>query len=435
MSQTVYVCEKPSQAEDVAKALGLVRKERGHYVVKNDTAVTWAIGNLFELAMPDVLDPKWKRWSWDALPIIPTKWQDLPVTGTKPQLEHIRALLKEAKTAVIATDAGREGELIGRKILEYAKFKGRVLRLWTSSLAQADLAIALKKLQPESVTRPLYHAALARQRADYLYGLTLTRAGTLGHGIPREVFPSGRVQTPTLGLVVDRHEDFIAFKPRPYFELEVAVHTDTGGELMMVFAPAEDDRIFSKEEILRIAELLKNGEGFVKLTKSARQDQAPLPFSLPALQQAANKTYKLSAKDTLAAAQALYDAKYLTYPRTDCRYLATSQKLEVPEVLRAVGAVDATKVAKLTALGLVLRPELFDDTKLTDHHAIIPTQEVPRFGSAVQEQVYRLVAMQYLRALAPPHVYDVASAALQVNEIPLRAEHKRVTQEGWKALG
>lgn len=435
MSQTVYVCEKPSQAEDVAKALGVVRKERGHYAVKGDTVVTWAIGNLFELAMPDVLDPKWRRWSWETLPILPTKWQDLPVAGTKTQLEHIRSLLKDAKTAVIATDAGREGELIGRKILEYAKFKGLILRLWTSSLTQTDLAVALKKLQPESATRPLYHAALARQRADYLYGLTLTRAGTLGHGIPREVFPSGRVQTPTLGLIVERYADFMAFKSKAYFELEVPVCTEAGCELVLAFAPGEDDRVFSKEDIRRMAALLKNGEGSVKVTLASRQDQAPLPYSLPALQQAANKSHKLSAKDTLAAAQALYDAKYLTYPRTDCRHLAASQKGEVPAVLRAVETVDVPRVAKLATLGTVLRPELFDDAKLTDHHAIIPTREAPRFGSVVHEQVYRLVAAQYLRALAPAHKYDVANASLLVEGVPLRAEHKRVTQEGWRALG
>ena len=429
----LYLAEKPSQARDIAEAIGVKKRGNG-YIEVTGGKVTWALGHLLEQAMPEEYDEKWGgRWSFDTLPMIPAEWKNVVVRSKAEQLKVIKGLLKEAKEVVIATDAGREGELIAREILTHCRYRGPVKRLWTSSLVKADIQKALKALKPGSATEPLHEAALARQRADWLYGMNGSRAVTLGAHQPGTVYPVGRVQTPTLALVVRREWEIRNFVPQEYYELEADVQTASGHRFLMHHVPPESQRIRDRAEAERRKRRAEGATGPLKVERSSEKESPPLPYTLPALQKDANKVLGLSARDTLRLAQELYEAKAITYPRTDCPYLASSQKAEVEPTLKRLEDVFPGAVQALRKAGVTLRASTFDDSKLTDHHGIVPTVE-PVVISRAAERLFALICERYLRTLAPDCLFDRTIVTLDANGVFFRATGKQITNPGFRAV-
>lgn len=430
---TLYLCEKPSAAGDIAKILGIKRRHNGYYELNNGDLVTNAVGHLLELEAPEKYNPDWKRWSWATLPMVREVWRYEVVARTKDQFKVIKDLLKTAKRVVIATDAGREGELIGRLILEQCKFRGTVDRFWTSALTPAAIKAGLDNLRPGSATEPLYQAARARQRSDNIYGFTASRAATLAARVARESFPMGRVQTPVLAMVAMRDETIRNFKSGQYFELEAEVRTRSGKTLKMRHAPDVANRITSKTQAQALLDQALHAQGPLKVTNTDGTEGAPLPFSLPALQKEANRLLGFSAKNTLALAQALYEKKVTSYPRTDSRHLSQTQIPEVPGVLVTVGKHFPDAVKHLQGLGVIVRNSTFDDSKLSDHHGIVPTDLFAQLEGA-ELQLYTLICQQYLRALAPDLQFAATRVEMDANGVPFKATGRTTKVEGWKSL-
>lgn len=432
---TVVLAEKPSQARDIAKVIGIKKTHEGYLELVNGWNVTYAFGHLLELAEPQEYDAAWGgRWSWGQLPMIPQAWKSNPVKDRMKQLKVIKGLLASAKTCVLATDAGREGELIGREILDYCKFRGDVKRFWTSSLTEADIKKALANLRPGSSTEPLWEAALARSHSDWLLGIPGTRAASLAANVRGDYFPLGRVKTPTLALVVQRDEAIAAFGAAKYYELEAVVRTAKGAEFKMMHAPAEEHRIKEKAAAEALLKKAAKATGPLKVVKSKEAEAAPLPYSLPQLQKDANRIFGFSAKRTLELAQILYEQKKATtYPRTDCSYLAQSQVAEIDGVLDAVAGHFPDKVKDLRRVGVVARNSTFNDSKLSDHHAIIPTAAKVNLEGA-ELQLYSLIAHRYLQTIAPDCKYDATRVTMDANGVLFKANGKTVTDPGWTAF-
>lgn len=432
---TVILAEKPSQARDIAKVIGIKASQGGVIELVNGWKVTNAFGHLLELAEPQAYDESWGgRWSWAQQPMLPTRWKSVPVKDRVLQLRLIKGLLSTADTCILATDAGREGELIGREILEYCKFKGTVKRFWTSSLTEVDIRRALDNLKPNAATLPLYEAGLARSHSDWLLGIPVTRAATLAAKVRGDYFPVGRVKTPTLAMVVRRDLEIASFGAKTYFELEALVRTARGAELKMVHAPNEENRITDKEVAKDLLSKASRARGPLRVVKSKGTESAPLPYSLPNLQKDANRAYGFSAKRTLELAQILYETKKMaTYPRTDCSYLAESQVREIDGVLAAVAHNFPEKVAALRSVGTLARSTSFNDAKLSDHHAIIPTGVVVPLDGA-ELQLYTLIAHRYMQAIAPDYRYDATKVTMDANGVLFKASGVSVTDPGWKSF-
>lgn len=439
--KTVYLAEKPNQAADIAKIIGIVGRKDGYIELKGGDVMTWSVGHLLELVEPKDYCELWAgRWSWDQLPMIPEdfKYQVSGGGGTyakknAAQVKLIKTLLKAADRVVICTDAGREGELIARELMTYAKFKGKVERLWTSSLVASDIAAALGKLLPGAAKEPLYQAALARQHCDWMHGLSLTRAASLAANVRGDFFPVGRIQTPVLALVVRRHMAIAAFKSDDYFELEATVRSASGKTFKMWHAPAEDKRITVRAEADRLLKQAEGANAPLSVEKKPGKESPPMPYKLPSLQKDAIRILGLTAKRVLEVAQVLYEKKAITYPRTDCEFLANSQKGEVDDTLAIIAKRFAGAVETLQKQGTNLRSSTFDDTKLTDHHAIVPTALfVPLDG--LELQLYTLVAQRYLQTVSKDCLFDGTKVSMDANGVPFSATGKAVTFDGWRAV-
>ena len=430
---TLYIAEKPAQANDIGSVLGIARRQNGFLELKNGDRITWAVGHLLRLAEPDELNEAWGgRWRWEQLPMIPDTWLYKPEKRTSAQLKVIKTLLKDASRVVIATDAGREGELIAREILTYCKYKGRVERFWTSTLTPDDIRKALHALKPGSETEPLYEAALARQHADFMHGLSGTRAVTLAAG-DGQLYTLGRVQTPTLALVVKRHTAIAMFESKTYYELVAKVTTKSGKVITMTHAPDQEHRILSRASAEALAGKVQGFTGPLKVVKEKGKEAPPLPYSLPALQKDADRVLGLSAKNTLKVAQALYEKKIISYPRTDCRHLAASQKPEISGILDSVAKLFSAEVGKLRGMGVVLRDSTFDDSKLSDHHGIVPTT-LSGHLEGVELQLYSLVALRFIETLAPDCLFETTKVTLDANGVLFKASGKIIGSAGWKEI-
>lgn len=432
--KTLYLAEKPSQARDIAAVLGVKRRADGFLELANGDRITWAVGHLLELAPPEKHNPDWGgRWHWGQLPMIPDVWKYEVNTKTRPQFNIIKGLLKDSDRVVIATDAGREGELIAREILEHCRFRGRIERLWTSSLVASDIKAALGRLKKGEETYPLYEAAVARQRCDNMYGYSGSRGATLAANVRGDHFPVGRVQTPTLAMVVRRVLEIRNFVEREYFELEAQVRTRSGKTLKMMHAPDVENRITHRDEAERRKRTAERASAPLQVQKTLGSEGAPLPYSLPALQKDANRIFGFTAKNTLKLAQALYEKKALTYPRTDCQYLAESQMTEVDGVLDVVARRYEAGVRSLRKQGIVKRKTTFNDAKLTDHHGIIPTSQFVELEGA-ELQLYQLVCQRYLQMLGPDCRFESTRVTMDANGVPFKATGKVILDAGWQAL-
>ena len=436
---TVFLCEKPSQASDIADVLGIESRQDG-YIKTRQGLVTWAFGHLLELADPDQYNEAWKRWNKTDLPIIPETFSYIPKPKSSKQLNLIGRLLRSTNLVVIATDADREGEAIGRELLDHFDYQGDIKRLWLSALDPASIRKAMANIQPGESTESLYQAALARSRADWLHGINMTRAATLylGNG-SRQVLSAGRVQTPTLALVVTRDRLIDNFVPRQFYELD-AVVTTTDGSLLLRHAPPvepEDFRIYRKEAAQTLADACQGQSGILQVAKERKRQGPPKLFTLAGLQKSCNKLFSWPASKTLKIAQALYEThKVTTYPRSDCPYLPEEQQSDVSAILAHLNELD--EFYNLVPGEPVIRKSVFNTAKVAkaSHHAIIPTTQAADFGTFAKDEreAYLLICQHYLAALSPDHVYNQTSVSITINDTLFNATDKVTVDPGWKRL-
>ncbi len=441
----LIIAEKPSLARAIAEALpGSPRKQEGAIVV-GDTTVTWCLGHLLEQAPPDAYDPALKQWRLDALPILPERWKLTPRPKARGQLAVIRRLLKSAREVVHAGDPDREGQLLVQEVIDHLGWKGAVSRLRVSDLNRPAVQRALSRLEDNARYQPLYRAAESRARADWLYGINLTRAWTLtgrqaGHS---GVLSVGRVQTPVLGLVVRRDAEIRDFEPRPFFVLWVDLGV-ASGRLRAWWQPGErhtlDDqgRLLAREPAADLAERLPGAEGHLaSLDSRDKRQAAPLPYSLSALQVDAARRYGLSAKAVLDICQRLYERhKLITYPRSDCRYLPEEHFAAAQTTLEGACARDPTLQGWLAGADFARRSRAWNDKQVGAHHALAPTGQPaePSRLEKAEADVFRLIARNVLAQFYPLLATREVKAEFMIVEERFRASGQVVLAPGWKPL-
>ncbi|WP_312934288.1 DNA topoisomerase III [Pseudomonas sp.] len=438
----LFLCEKPSQAKDIAKVLGANRRGDGCWQ-GTDVCVTWCIGHLLETAPPDSYDARYKRWVLADLPIIPDQWKMLVKPKTASQFKVVKRLLGEARELVIATDADREGEMIARELVEHCRYRGPVQRLWLSVLDDASIRKALGRLLPGQDTFNLYHSALGRSRADWLIGMNMSRLFTL---LGRQsgyqgVLPVGRVQTPTLRLVVDRDRSIAQFVPVPFWAIEVQLG-HAGQSFTAQWRPPEavcdEQGRCLQQGLAQAAAAAMQAAGMAHVSKIVTErvrEAAPLPFDLGTLQELCSKKLGLGAQETLDIAQALYEThKLITYPRSDCGYLPLSQHGEAGAILAALQRADAGLAALQPYLDASRRSRAWNDGNVTAHHGIIPTAAAtdPARLAAKHKAVYTLIRARYLAQFLPYHEYDRTQADFDCAGHALRAVGKQIVEPGWR---
>ncbi|BFO03127.1 DNA topoisomerase III [Pseudomonas guariconensis] len=438
------MCEKPSQGKDIGRVIGATQRGNG-CLNGSGVTVTWCIGHLVEAAAPEVYDTALKRWSLEQLPIIPQHWRVEVKPKTATQFKVVKALLAKATHLVIATDADREGELIAREIIDLCGYRGPIERLWLSALNDASIRTALGKLRPSSDTLPMYYSALARSRADWLVGMNLSRLFTvLGRQAGYDgVLSVGRVQTPTLKLVVDRDREIAAFKSVPFWAIDVSLSA-SGQVFSAQWIPPDgctDDagRCLQQPVAQQAAQQIRAaGSAQVVLVETERvREGPPLLFDLGTLQEVFSKQLGLDVQETLEIAQALYEThKATTYPRSDSGYLPESMFAEVPTVLDSLLKTDPSLRSIMGQLDRSQRSRAWNDGKVTAHHGIIPTLE-PANLSAMSEKelaVYRLIRAHYIAQFLPHHEFDRTVAKLSCDQQKLVATGKQVVAQGWRLV-
>lgn len=409
----LVICEKPSQARDIARNLKAHQREEG-YLSGNNYQVTWCIGHLLELAPVDYYQPNIKPWRIEKLPVIPEKWEMVVSQRTKKQFTIIKRLLKQTKHVIIATDADREGEVIAREILALCGYQGKVERLWLSALDDNSIQKALKQIKLGTDTEKLYIAGLGRQRADWLMGMNMTMAMSSLYGI-HGMLSVGRVQTPTLKLVVDRDYSIENFKSQNYFILKALFVTQKQEEVWTIWQPSENildenGHCLAKSTVENIAAKVEGEPGEVQTFKEEQKKQsAPLCFSLSSLQKKASALFGYSAKQVLELVQSLYEVhKAVTYPRTDSGYLPQEQWTEAFKILDALVKADNKLKAVTDVCDIHFKSPAWNDKKVTAHHAIIPTANLQvdiNKMSKAEFSIYDLIRRQYLAQFLGDYEY------------------------------
>ena len=435
---TLILTEKPSVGRDFAKALGARTKGDG-YLEGDGLVVTWTVGHLLELLEPAAYDPRWKRWSLESLPILPDRFRYRPIPKTRKQLRIVRDLLRDRRPEriVIATDAGREGELIARTVLDHAKASApeRLHRFWTSqALTPEVIRKGMAALRPAGEFDRLWRAGQARQYADWLVGMNGTRAATRRMG---DLFSVGRVQTAALALIVDRRREREKFTPEPFWVLRVHFRNPKG-EWWGSWFRGEQGRFPSEAEGRKVAGLVPVGSaGTVQSIRKEEKKQPPPPlFSLTLLQREANRRYGFSAKATLNIAQRLYERlKCLSYPRTDSTVLG-GEGVEMARKLveRLSGEYPETFAGVERGLISPKNRRVFNDAKLTDHHALIPMAPLPDRASAEDRKIYDLVLRRFAAAFHPDCEYERTEVITAVSGETFRTVGKRILVPGWKSV-
>jgi len=429
---TLVVAEKPSVARDIARVLGAKTKGE-NCITGNGYVVTWAIGHLVTLKEPQELDERYAKWRAADLPILPQRMETKVIRKTAAQYKTVAKWMgdSQTQTVVCATDSGREGELIFRYIYEQAKCTKPVLRLWISSMTDEAIRAGFDTLRPASDYDALYASARCRADADWLIGMNATRAYTLRYGVLLSV---GRVQTPTLSMLVKRRKEIDAFVPQTYY----TVRADFGDYQGVYMSPRGEKRVNSREQAEAIASRSSGQTGCVTQAKREHKtERPPLLYDLTTLQREANAQLGFTAKKTLATAQKLYEQhKLITYPRTDSRYLSRDMVSKVEKALGSCEGELQNVSRRALEYGVKLTPRVFDDAKLTDHHAIIPTGK--RAGSINlspdERRLYEMVARRLAAVFYPDHEYDALRVTTQVGEDSYVSTGKSVTREGWKEV-
>lgn len=438
----LFIAEKPSLARAIADALPARNKVRTKlFISAGEDVVCWAAGHIITPLQPDEYGPEYKSWVRTKLPIIPKKWRVKPSGATHDLLDNIGELLKRADCVVNAGDADREGQLLVDEILTYFGYKGETYRLLVTDMNKEAIKKSIDTMKPNSEYRNIFYSAICRQRADWIYGNNLTRLYSITTNRSwGEKVTVGRVQTPTLALVVKRDEDIENFAQHPFYEVK-AEFQHGNGSFLATWKPKED--IFGLDEKGRIVnekiiEELKNKilgkeAEITKAEKKKSHTLVPLPHSLPTLQIESSKQYGISPADTLQIVQELYEAKLVTYPRSDCQYLPESV-YEVREKTLAVikdmlpGLAEDVEKADTS-----IKTKAWDTSKVEEHFAIIPTGTRGPLSEEA-EKIYLLIALRYLAQFYPPQVFNEVHVEAVCEDELFRVNFKRCTSMGWKAL-
>ena len=419
----LVIAEKPSVAQSIAAVLGATQRKDG-YLEGNEYLVSWCVGHLVELAQPESYEEAWKKWSYESLPIIPQEWQHEVKSDTKAQYQILKKLMHDDRVdaVVCATDAGREGELIFRLTYNMAGCRKPMKRLWISSMEESAIRDGFHNLRPGSDYDNLYHSALCRQEADWLVGINGTRLFTVLYG--GKALKVGRVQTPTLAMLVDRESKIMNFKKEAYYMAHIM-----GNGL-----DAVSEHISDKTEAERIAGACENGQALVtSVEKEEKWVAPPKLYDLTTLQRDANRLFGFTAKQTLEYTQSLYEKKLVTYPRTDSQYLSDDMEGTAKNVIEAIFN------SLLFEQNIMFNPDIkriLNSKKVTDHHAIIPTMEIIKQDLKVipesEMKILSLCANRLLCATGEKHIYNSTKAELTCNEIVFKVSGKEVWKNGWK---
>ena len=437
----VCIAEKPSVARDIAKVLGANTTHEG-YMEGNGYQVTWTFGHLCTLKEPHDYTDQWKSWALSRLPMIPPRFgiKLIADKGVEKQFKVIESLFQKADSIVNCGDAGQEGELIQRWVMQKAAVRCPVQRLWISSLTEESIREGFKTLKDQSEYQSLYEAGLSRAIGDWLLGMNATRLYTLKYGQNRQILSIGRVQTPTLALIVNRYHEIVNFKPEQYWVLST-VYRDTLFNLMV--ADNADDsestdrfrnRIKNEEEGRKALESIRGKEFEVTgVQKKNGTEAPPRLYDLTSLQVECNKHYGFSADQTLQTIQSLYEKKYTTYPRVDTTYLSDDIYPKCPDILAKLTNY-AEYTAPLAGVKLPKSKKVFDNSKVTDHHAIIPTGVVPTGLSFAEEKVYDEVCRHFIAVFYPDCKFATTTVFGKVEEVQFKASGKQILDQGWRVV-
>lgn len=425
----LILAEKPSVARDIGRILNANEKKKNYLEGKN-YVITWALGHLLGLKMPEDLNKKWEKWQLETLPMLPKFIGTKPLPKTRSQLKTIESLVKrkDINEIVIATDAGREGELVARWILQYVHANKKVTRLWISSQTDKAVKQGFKELKPAEKYDNLYESALARATADWLVGLNVTRALTVKY---QDNLSAGRVQTPTLALVRRQEEKIEKFMPQKYYRIALRLGNQTAYmKQKNIYAIKERDEAEKKKRHL------DNFKGQIRnINSKVKREAAPLLYDLTELQREANKRYGYSAKKTLSLVQSLYEIhKVVSYPRTDSRYLSNDIKSTLMERLQVIRKYDSRAEESIKNKAKVILKKVFNDSKVTDHHALIPTEQVPNYSkfSADEQKIYNLIVSRFLGIFAQPYTVEELRVVVTFDKDEFIFVGKKVLDYGWK---
>ena len=431
----VCIAEKPSVAKDIARIIGATNAHDG-YMEGNGFQVTWTFGHLCTLKEPHDYTPMWKAWSLTALPMIPERFgiKLIDQPSIKKQFAIIERLMQKAERIVNCGDAGQEGELIQRWVMQKAGAKCPVSRLWISSMTDEAIREGFQNLKDQDDYQPLYMAGLSRAIGDWLLGMNATRLYTLKYGQNRQVLSIGRVQTPTLALIVNRQKEIENFKPEPYWVL-ATVYRDT------TFT-ATTGKFTSKEEGEEAFATIE-GKPFTvtKVEKKEGKEQPPQLYDLTSLQVDCNRKFGYSAEMTLNLIQSLYEKKFTTYPRVDTQYLSDDIYPKCPQTLNGLYQTKYNGVAPYAEFikpigGKALKKSkrVFDTSKVTDHHAIIPTGVIPQGLSDAEQKVFDLVARRFIGVFLPDCKFSTTTVLGEVDKIEFKVTGKEILEPGWRVV-
>ena len=435
MAKILVLAEKPSVGRDIARVLGC-KNEKNGYIEGNKYIVTWALGHLVTLADPETYDKKYKSWDMSDLPILPKDLKTVVIKKSAKQFNTVKAQLNrnDVNEVVIATDAGREGELVARWIIEKAHIKKPIKRLWISSSTDKAIKEGFTKLKDAKEYNNLYYSAIARAEADWIVGINATRALTTKYNAS---LSCGRVQTPTLAMILKREDEIRNFKPKDYYTLDIL--TEKGGNYLKLSWHDKNNSTstFNKEKIENIKKKVLNKDlKIVDVKKSNKKKYAPSLYDLTELQRDANKMFGYSAKETLSIMQRLYEHhKVLTYPRTDSRYLTDDIVDTLKDRIKAVNTSEYSKVSmKLLKTKIKPNKSFVDNSKVTDHHAIIPTEERVFLGdlSDKERKIYDLVVKRFLSVLCPPFEYEQTTIKGSCEGETFTAKGNKIIKLGWR---
>lgn len=429
----LVIAEKPSVGRDIARVLHC-NKKTNTYIEGKDYIVTWALGHLVTLADPEQYDEQYKTWNMDTLPMLPEHWKLVVIKQTGRQFHAVKELIfrKDVSDIIIATDAGREGELVARWILDKAGNQKPLKRLWISSVTDKAIREGFQNLRPGKSYEPLYRAAVARAQSDWVVGINATRALTCKYNAQ---LSCGRVQTPTLAMIAAREEEIRTFKPVPYYGLKAAVG---GITFTWTDARSGSSRSFDKDRIQAIKQTSAPSLLVTDVRKKLKKTFAPALYDLTALQREANQKFGFSAKQTLNIMQRLYENhKVLTYPRTDSRYLTTDIVPTLKERLKACAVGPYSKIAgRLSMQKLQANKSFVNDSKVSDHHAIIPTEQFVQLDHMSNEErkIYDLVVRRFLAVLSPACEYEETSISGTIGEERFSAKGNFIKSAGWREV-
>lgn len=433
MGKILVLAEKPSVGRDLAKVLKC-SQNKGSYIEGNNYVVTWALGHLVGLQDPEDYDVKYKKWDMETLPMLPHPMRLSVLKKTSKQYYEVKKQLlrKDIEEIVIATDAGREGELVARWIIEKAGVKKPLKRLWISSQTNKAILDGFKNLKPGAAYNNLYRAAVCRAEADWLVGLNVTRALTCKYNAQ---LSAGRVQSPTLAMIVQREDEIKNFVPKDFYTIGAKTK-----DFSLQWVDKNNNQRTFKEDFANsvVSKVKGNDAKIINLTESVKKKYSPALYDLTELQRDANRIWSYSAKQTLSIMQRLYENhKILTYPRTDSRYITTDVVATIPDRLKAISIGTYRMTAQdILRRGVKASKSFVDNSKVTDHHAIIPTEDSPNLSNLSTEErnIYDLVVKRFLSVMMPPFEYVETKIEAEISGEKFVAKGKVIKAKGWKAV-